>query len=136
MTNRHTSKVSVELGKNRLVIVLTGTVGKKDLESLYTEIRFCVADLNPGFVVINDLSRCHLGYLGGLGTFSKIREYLSSKGASTVARIAPKRNLSSEQLSRVVDLKTKYEVVYVPSMEEAEERLTECELPLPEALPA
>jgi len=125
MTNKSSLKVSVDLGKNRLTIVLTGSIAKKELESLYTEIRFGVADLKPGFAMINDLTGCKLGYLSGLGTFTKIREYLQFKGAGVIIRVIGKRSLIAEQLTRIVDRKTDYEVVYVSNREEADRVLTE-----------
>jgi hypothetical protein len=69
--NRKSPRVTVDLKKNRLYITIAGRLNKKDLDGLYTDIRFGVADLQPGFTVINDLTKCTLAALSGLPTFKK-----------------------------------------------------------------
>lgn len=116
-------KVKVDLKRNLLRITLTGIVDKKEIEGLYTDIRFGVADLSPGFTVINDLSQCRIGYLCGLSTFAKIREHLQVNKVGKVIRVVGKQGLVPEQLSRIVDKKTKYEIVYVDDLDAAEMHL-------------
>lgn len=45
------------LKKNRLYLKMAGEMSKRELEKLYTEVRFCVADLQPSFNVIADYIR-------------------------------------------------------------------------------
>ena len=50
------AKVKTDIKKNRIYITLPSTIVKKDLEKIYSDIRFGVADLKPGFDVITDLT--------------------------------------------------------------------------------
>ena len=64
-------KVKADIVKNRLYLAIGGKAVKKDLDKLYTDVRFYVADLRSGFDVITDLSECSLGHLNGVSTFRK-----------------------------------------------------------------
>jgi len=121
------SKVTADLKKNRLQIELRGWLSKKDIQDIYTEVRFCVADLKPGFVAITDFSDCRIGYLAGLSTFIKMREYLQDKGIGAGIRIASKNQLIFYQLSKIVCKKCTYPVIYAKSQGEAEKILAEKE---------
>lgn len=125
MVNRNAIKVRANLKQNRLQITLVGPIAKRELESLYTEIRFCVADLKPGFSVVSDLSQCRIGYLSGISTFMKISDYLGGNGVGVVIRIIKTRALVFRQLSRLAGRNAGYDVIYVSSPEEAEARLAE-----------
>jgi hypothetical protein len=114
------SKVSADLKKNRLSIILIGVLSTKGMEGIYTEIRFCVADLKPGFEVMTDLTQCKIAHLGGLGTFGKIKEFLSAKEVGPVIRIVKKNQLVFNQISRVADMTSKYRPHYVSTLAEAE----------------
>lgn len=119
------SKVTADLKKNRLRITLIGTITVKDLREIYTDIRFCVADLKPGFDVITDFTQCKVGHLAGLSTFAKIREYLRENSAGTVVRIIGKKQLIFHQLIKIAAKSNTYPVIYVKTMEEAEAVLAE-----------
>lgn len=119
------SKATADLRTNRLLITLVGVVSKADVDRLYTEIRFCVADLQPGFAVINDLSACRFGSLAGLGTFGKIREYLCTREVGPILRVVRKNQLVFSQLSRIIDRNQRYRPIYVTSLDEADAKLTE-----------
>ena len=117
------SKVSADLKQNLLQIILVGSLTKGDLQAIYTDIRFCVADLKPGFNVVNDFSQCKVGHLSGLGTFKRIREYLVNSGVGTVIRVAEKRQLVFHQISKIVDRSSTYKIIYVATSEEAQRTL-------------
>lgn len=102
---RKQSKVTADLKKNRLIITLVGVISVEGLQEVYTEIRFCVADLKPGFCVINDMTQCRVGQLAALGTFGKVREYLNSHDVGTVIRVVKKKQIVFNQISRVIDKK-------------------------------
>lgn len=121
---RGKSKVSADLKKNRLQITLIGALTVKDLQEIYTDIRFCVADLEPEFDVITDYSQCKIAHLAGLGTFAKIREHLQKNGVRTAVRIAGKKQLIFHQISRIAAKSSGYKIIYVKNMEEAESMLT------------
>jgi PilZ domain len=116
-------KAKADLEKNRLYLKISGKTSKKELEGLYTEIRFCVADLKPGFGVISDLSECNLGHLSGVSTLKKIMNYLVKNGVGEVVRVINGQSLLFKQ---VLNLSAKiggYLPVYVSTVEEAEEKL-------------
>lgn len=120
---RTKSKISADLKQNLLRIILVGSLTKADLQEIYTEIRFCVADLKPGFNVVNDFTQCKIGHLAGLGTFKRIREHLVNNGVGTVIRVAEKRQLVFHQISKIVDRISTYEIIYATTPEEAEKTL-------------
>jgi MFS superfamily sulfate permease-like transporter len=113
------STVAAEIKRNRLVVKLRGAITKKNAERLYTDIRFCVADLQPGFAVITDLSEARIGHLSAIGTFQKITSFLVEKKVGPVIRVVGSAGVFFRQLSRVsgdVD----YKPMYAQNMAEAE----------------
>ncbi|MDJ0621806.1 MAG: hypothetical protein QNJ17_02505 [Desulfocapsaceae bacterium] len=113
-----------DLKNNRLYITVSGRLNKKELDGLYTDIRFCVADLQPGFAVITDLSQCTLAALSGLSTFKKITDHLIGNKVGKVIRIVDERRIVFKQILNVTALMEGYTPVYVKSHEEAEEMLS------------
>ncbi len=93
----NTSKVITDIEKNRLYITISGRVSKKDLTKLYTDVRFGVGDLQPGFDVITDLSECKLAALSGIPTFLKITNYLIDNNVGQVIRVLKKNSLIFRQ---------------------------------------
>lgn len=124
---RKKTKVSADLKQNRLHVTLIGVLSKKAMEEIFTEIRFCVADLKPGFAVINDLTQCRIAHLRGVGTFAKIREYLCAKDVGTVVRIVRKKQLVFKQITRVMDSGSLYRSIYAETLEEAQQMLAEAD---------
>lgn len=131
MVHKPTYKISSDLSKNRLLIELAGTIRKKELSAIYTDIRFSVADLQPGFDVITDLRACRLGYLSGVPDFKKIMQYLVGKEVGTTVRVVGKASLILKQVSRITKGIPGYKPVYVSTLEEAEKRLAEINPPKP-----
>ncbi len=123
MGNRKTPHATADLKKNRLYITIAGRLNKKDLDGLYTDIRFCVADLQPGFDVITDLTKCTLAALSGLPTFSKITDHLLANEVGRVIRIIDERKIVFRQILNSAAIMKGYTPVYVKSHEEAEEVL-------------
>jgi RNA-binding protein YhbY len=117
------SKVRADIKRNRLYITLAKTASKKELEKIYTDVRFCVADLKPGFDVITDLSQCSLGHLSGIPIFRKIMDYLIQHQPGEVVRVVGKMSVLFRQLIMLATRFQVYKPVYVNTLEEAEERL-------------
>jgi hypothetical protein len=118
------SRVTADLKKNRLLIILVGTIRKADLESIYTDIRFCVRDLQPGFDVITDMREGRIGYLSGASTFLKIQEFLQSSKVGRIVRInSGPSKIIMQQIQRITQNKNGYAPVYVATLEEAESYL-------------
>ena len=111
------------IAKNRLYITIAGRISKEDLDRLYTDVRFCVADLRPGFDVVNDLLDCPLAALNGIPTFKKIATYLAHNQVGRVVRVIKKRNIVFKQIVRVSAGMDDYKAIYVNSLEEANEAL-------------
>ena len=113
-------KVRIDIGKNRLYFTISGKAVKGDLDKLYTDVRFCVADLRPGFDVITDLSECTLGHLSGVTTFRKIMNYLITKEVGSVVRIIDGKSLIFKQVLNLSSRICGYKPIYVPNLKEAE----------------
>ena len=82
--------VKVDTKKNRLFLKFAGSVSKKELDKVYTDVRFAVADMLPGFSVVNDLTECDLCHLSAVATYKKISNYLVRNGVKDVVRIINK----------------------------------------------
>lgn len=117
-------KTSVNIKKNRLVITVAEKVTKKTINSLYTEIRFCVADLKPGFDVITDLSACNLGALSVFPTFRKITNHLIINKVGRVVRVIDKTKIIQKQLFNLAARSQSYKTDIFDSLEAAEEYLS------------
>lgn len=123
MTDSSRSRVRADIRKNRLYISLSSEINKKELEKIYTDIRFCVADLKPGFDIVTDLSQCTLGHLNGLPAYRKIMDYLTGRQPGEVVRVVGRMSLLFKQLIMFATRFQSYKPVYVTTLQEAEERL-------------
>jgi len=121
MENRF--KVHADIKKNRLHFTIAGSVDKAELGRLYTEVRFCVADLKPGFDVITDLTACSLGHLSSLPTFRKITHYLASKGVRNMVRVINPGTVILHQIINFASRAASYKAFWVTNQREAEEFL-------------
>lgn len=120
-----TCKASANIKKNRLTITVAEKVTKKSIDSLYTEIRFCVADLKPGFDVITDLSACNLAALSVFSTFRKITNHLIVSKVGRVVRVIDESKIIKKQLFNIAARSQSYKTEIFNSVEAAEEYLTE-----------
>lgn len=116
-------KVHVDLAKNRLYCTVGGNIELAEMNTFYTEIRFAVADLQPGFDVITDLTEARLGHLAALPTFKKVMHYIASNEAGSVVRAMPNKNIFYRQIMNYASRSQGYAPIYVDSLEEAEELL-------------
>jgi len=114
------STVSANIRKKRLYINLQGVINKKEAERIYTDIRFCISDLEPGFAVITDLTQCRIGHLNAIATSRKIMHFLLEKQVGPIVRIIGKAKVIYLQLIKLSDKKLGYEPKYVSTLEEAE----------------
>ncbi len=101
-----------------------GSISKKEIEEIYTEIRFGIQDLQAGFDVITDLRQCKIGHLAGISTFKKIMEYLVENDVNRVVRVVGKSKVIFKQMSRITSSVSSYSPIYVSSLEEMEEVLS------------
>lgn len=124
-TNKPRLQADADISRNRLLITIAGAVDKAELDRLYTDVRFCVADLKPGFDVITDLTQATLGHLSALPTFRKIMAYLASNGVRDVVRVMNPDNLIHRQILNHAARVPGYKAMYVTSREEAEGLLSQ-----------
>jgi hypothetical protein len=121
---KQNAKVSADIRKNRLYITLAGTIRKKEAENIYTDVRFCVADLQPGFDVVTDLTEARIGHLISLPVFLKIIEYLKASKVGRIVRVVGRGKTIIQQMAKATELVNGYKPIYVASLAEAEEILT------------
>lgn len=117
------TRVATEQKRNRLSLQLVGRVSKRDLDAVYTDIRFFVADLQPGFDVISDFSDCQLIYLGGLPTFRKIINYFVTHGVAEVVQVVQENRIISKQIVQYTVNMQGYKPVFAGTLKEAEDKL-------------
>lgn len=117
------AKVKTDIKKNRLYIFFDKDVKKNDVDQIYTDIRFGVADLKPGFSVINDLSNASIGHLNGASTFKKISDFLCSNEVGRVIRVMGGASLIFKQISKLSSSISGYKPEYAETIEEAEQLL-------------
>jgi len=119
-TVKSKTKAIANIKKNRLHIAMSGNVDTKALENLYTEIRFCVADLNEGFEVVSDISECNFIYVAGLQTYKKITDFLISKKVGAIVRVVKSGNISYKQIVNFSDKIHSYRTMYAEDPKAAE----------------
>ena len=116
-------KVVADNKKNRLYIKVSGDLDAQSLDKLYTEIRFCVADLKNYFNVIEDISQCNIIYLNGLDVYKKIINYLVSNMVGEIIRVIETNNISYKQIVNFTEKIQCYIQMYVTNIDEAEKKL-------------
>ncbi len=115
--------VKADIEKNRLYLKLPGKISKREWEGIYTEVRFCVADLHPGFQVIADYSESSLVSVSGIPTFRKLMNYLIRNGVGEVVRVVDSHSLLFKQVVNLSSRICGYKPIYAHSVEEAGDRL-------------
>lgn len=124
MAKHQKSKVTADLKNNRLNITIPTTASQKDAEKIYSDIRFCVADLKPGFNIVADYSHCTFAHLSAISPMRQIMDYLAGRQPGNIIRVMGKSGLIYNQLVRFTDKFQCYTPIYVNTQEEAEEYLT------------
>jgi len=113
-----------DIKKNTLHLKITEKLLKKEIvERLYTDLRFAVADLSPGFTVVADYSECTLGNLDSMPVFGKVMHYLVLQGVGEVVRVMPDPNLFYKQMKNMTARSSGYHPVIVSCNEEMETKL-------------
>lgn len=117
------SKCVAYIAQNRLTVTFTGKITRKEIEALYTEARFCVADLRPGFDVISDFSQTEILQLAALPPLRKMIHYMITHKAGEIIRVMPKDRLIYKQMLNLAMRFQGYRPIYVSSIEAATEQL-------------
>ena len=121
----NTCGVSADLRKNWLILTFKGIVTKTQMRSLYTDVRFNVADLQPRYNVISDFSECKFMYLNSLATFRQIFHYMLTNNSGEVVRIINPKRVISKQIINLTLQRPGYKPTYAANREEAEKKITQ-----------
>ncbi|WP_321394241.1 PilZ domain-containing protein [uncultured Desulfuromusa sp.] len=116
-------KVRVDMSRNRIYCTISGNISKTDLEKFFTDVRFGVADLKPGFSMVTDLTHCRIFHLAAVPTFRKIMHYIANQGLQEVIRVINPKNLAFKQILNLTSQIQSYSPMYVNTLEEAEDKL-------------
>ena len=115
--------VRADVANNRLYIKLSGVITKREWQKIYTEIRFIVPDLRPGYHVIADYSESNLARLDGITAYRKLINYLIKNGVAEVVRIIDDKSLLYQQVKNLSSRICSYKPLYALSLEEAEQKI-------------
>ena len=110
--------VKADVIENRLYFKLSGEFAQEELDKLYTDVTFLVADLSPGFDVINDFSECDFGQASKQYQ-KKISNYLITNGLGEVVQVIQGNSLLSEQSKFVKSVSKGIVPVYAKTHETA-----------------
>jgi len=116
-------KVRVDMSRNRIYCTISGDITKADLEKFFTDVRFGIADLKPGFSMITDLTNCRIAHLAAIPTFRKIMHYIVNHGVQEVIRIINPKNLVFKQILNLTSQIQSYSPIYVNTLQEAEDKI-------------
>lgn len=121
------SKVETSIMENRITLIFSRILRKKELDSIYTDVRFATKDLKPGFNVISDFSETKLLYLNGLGVFRKIFNFILSNESGEIVRVIQDNRLIYKQLLNLSLRAPGYTPVYAPTIEKAQAKIKQAE---------
>nr|WP_320012627.1 PilZ domain-containing protein [uncultured Desulfobulbus sp.] len=108
---------------NRLHLTISGKIDIQALELLFVEVQKAVAQLQPGFEVVNDISQCKFIYVNSLPIYKKIIDFLLTQKTGEIIRIVQSDNISCKQIMSFSDQIHCYQPLYASSSHEAEELL-------------
>ena len=114
--------VKADVIENRLYFKLSGDFAKEEIDKLYTDVTFLVADLTPGYDVIADFSECDIGQIKGK-SLKKISNYLITNGLGEVVRVIGGDSLLYDQAKALPPSSSGFIPVYAKTHEEAKETL-------------
>lgn len=117
------SKVAVDIKNNKLVLTFNGIITKKELSSLYTDVRFGVGDLQKDFTVLSDFSNCTVMNLDALPTFRKILHFIITNNSGEIVRVLPPDQVVSLQIINATIYRKGYRPIYASTREEAESKI-------------
>lgn len=116
-------KVETNLDDNGIILHFSKILRKKELNTFYTDVRFAVADLKPGFNVIANFSQTKLLFLNGLGVFRKIFNFILSSDSGEIVRVIQDNRIIQKQLLNLSLRIPDYIPIYAPTIEEAEAKI-------------
>ncbi len=107
---------------NRLYITLSGVISLADARKIQEEMFKEVAELQPGFDIINDMSKFIRGEDAAGVILQNIISHLSEKKARQIIRIVGPSKTGLTQFAKNT-MTDSIEIKYVPTLKEAENLL-------------
>jgi hypothetical protein len=126
-TNSLSSNVRADIRNNRLYCSFSEKSTLDELTRLLAAIKDRVADLQPGFDVIEDMSNCCHFQLAALPALRNIMHYLVNRGAQEVIRVVDQQSTVFRQLINLSTRIRSYKPIYVKTLAEAEELLNQAQ---------
>jgi hypothetical protein len=120
-------KIKADTEKNRLYIILAGTLSLKDAESTRNLILKEIETLKPNFDVVNDISKFIRGDDEAGRVLKEIMAILMSKNVNRVVRVIGTSKTGLMQFANFSPQTDSYKLSYVPTLEEAEKILDQKE---------
>jgi PilZ domain-containing protein len=117
------SKVEISLEENRVTLIFPKILTKKELDTIYTDIRFAATDLKPGFNVISDFSQTKFLFLNALGVFREIFNFILSSDSGEIIRVIQDNRIIHKQLLNLSLRIPGYIPIYAPTIEEAKSKV-------------
>lgn len=119
------SKVETNLDENRITLHFSKILTKKELNTIYTDVRFAAADLKPGFNVISNFSQTKFLFLNGLGVFRKIFNFILSIDSGEIVRVIKDDCIIRKQLLNLSLRIPGYVPIYAPTIAAAEAKINQ-----------
>lgn len=117
-------KFEVDQARNRLTIRYSGKVAPPDTESGLEQIRSGLAQLQPGFHLLADLSELEAMDFGCAPFIEKAMDLCNEKGASLVVRVIPDPHRDiGLQIMSIFHYRGEVQIVTCETLAQAEELL-------------
>jgi hypothetical protein len=113
------SYAKVDVKQNRLLINFFGIISKSEMNSIYTQVRFGVSDLQPKYDVIADFSGCRFMYLNAIEIFRRIFNYILANDSGEIIRVINKRRIITKQIVNYTLRRQGYKPTYADDMKQA-----------------
>lgn len=123
MPGANKSKVESSLSENRITLTFPSILTKKELETIYTDVRFASTTLQPGFNVISNFFQTKFLYLNALGVFRQIFNFILSNDSGEIVRVIQDNRIIHKQLLNLALRVPGYVPIYAPTIEEAKTKI-------------
>lgn len=102
---------------------MSGVINAHEAQALKAMIVTEVEKLQPGFEIINDISRFQMGPPKAIGEIKRVMQYIEHKKVGTVYRVAGNHQTGHAQFNRAALGTVHYKIKTAVSIEEAEKKL-------------
>lgn len=120
--------IKADVKHNRMYLKFTGSYSIEETIPVINMINHEVVKLQPGFGVINDLRELKYVNLKAALRIKKGTTILQHHGARHLVRVVGGSRMAVKIFAKFSNIVSKMKISYVPTIEKAEEILTEHEL--------